>query len=47
MVEDIRAIFLTRDRDDWLRDLWAADTCAAPVNDPPRRSTTPKSATWG
>ena len=34
MVEDIRAIFLTRDRDDWLRDLWAADTCAAPVNEP-------------
>ena len=34
MAEDIRGIFLTRDRDDWLRDLWAADTCAAPVNDP-------------
>ncbi len=34
MVEDVREIFRTRDRDDWLRDLWAADTCAAPVNDP-------------
>ena len=33
MEEEVRAIFLTRTRDEWLRALWEADTCAAPVND--------------
>lgn len=33
MMADLRAVFLEKDRDDWLRILWAADTCAAPVHD--------------
>ena len=32
MVEDVRGIFLTKTRDEWLPLLWAADTAAAPVN---------------
>ena len=32
MVEDIKAIFLTKTRDEWLPLLWAAETAAAPVN---------------
>lgn len=32
MVEDVRAVFLTKTRDEWLPLLWAADTAAAPVN---------------
>ena len=32
MVEDVRAIFRTKTRDEWLPLLWGADTAAAPVN---------------
>lgn len=32
LVEDVQAIFLAKTRDEWLPLLWAADTCAAPVN---------------
>ena len=32
MVEDVRGIFLTKTREEWLPLLWAAETCAAPVN---------------
>ncbi|MSQ30251.1 MAG: CoA transferase [Dehalococcoidia bacterium] len=32
MVEDIKAVFLTKTRDEWLPLLWAAETAAAPVN---------------
>ena len=32
MVEDVRAIFLTKTREEWLPMLWEAETCAAPVN---------------
>ena len=33
MVREVHEIFLTKDRDEWLKILWEADTCAAPVND--------------
>lgn len=33
MVAEIQAIFLTRDRDDWVKLLRDAETCVAPVND--------------
>lgn len=35
MVADIKAIFLTKDRAEWLPALWAAETAAAPVNSIP------------
>ena len=35
MEEEVRAIFQTKTRDEWLEALWEADTCAAPVNDMP------------
>ena len=35
VVEDIQRIFLTKTRDEWLRILWDADSCAAPVNNIP------------
>lgn len=35
LVADVRAIFLTKNRDEWLPLLWAAETAAAPVNSIP------------
>ena len=32
LVEDVKTIFLTRTREEWLPLLWAAETAAAPVN---------------